>query len=227
MKTLLTASFLFVFGYLSAQECEVYIPTQPGTTLSYNSYNAKDKLESQMTQKLVSVDNTAEGTLYKVHSEVKPEKGDPTAVDLTYKCVGDKFYFDMNSFMDENMKKSMGDAQVKMTMDEMSIPFGAAPGTTLDDGKLTMEVVSESPIKMTIQTLITDRKVLAKESVTTPAGTYDCLKISQTIVSDMGIMKVTVKSVDWYSKNVGLVKSETFSKADKLMSKMLLTAFKQ
>jgi hypothetical protein len=226
MRTFFVGALLFVASLNYAQECEVYIPSSVGTTLEYKNYDGKGKLISQTSQKLVSVDNTAEGTLYKIHSEVKPEKGDPTAVDLVYKCVGDKFYFDMNSFVTEDLKKSMGESQVKMTIDDMNIPFGASPGTVLDDGKVTMEVISESPIKMNFIVSITDRKVLAKESVTTAAGTFDCIKIGQTVITDMGIMKVTIKSTDWYSRNLGLVKSESFSKSDKPMAKMELTAVK-
>jgi hypothetical protein len=52
-------------------------------------------------------------------------------------------------------------------------------------------------------------KVLARENLTTPAGTFDCLKIESSItVTAMGQVQ-NMKTTSWISAGVGTVKMET------------------
>jgi len=75
-------------------------------------------------------------------------------------------------------------------------------------------------MNMTIS--ITNRKVEAVENVTTPAGTFECYKISYDIATKM-MINVKMKGTEWYAKNVGLVKSESYNNDGKLMGSNLLT----
>ena len=68
-------------------------------------------------------------------------------------------------------------------------------------------------MSMTIK--VTDRMVLAKESVTTPAGTWDCYKITSKTSSSTMVGKMAMKlpgssneSTIWFAQSVGMVKSE-------------------
>jgi len=79
---------------------------------------------------------------------------------------------------------------------------------------------------MNITIAITNRKVEAVENVTTPAGTFECYKISYDIDTKM-MFTVKVKGVEWYAKNVGLVKSESYSTDGKLMGSNLLVGVKK
>jgi hypothetical protein len=220
-KWYLTLAAVMVSAGLWAQDCDVYIPVKEGTTLTYKTFNAKGKEESSTKQTLVSKTQTTAGTEFLIKQEVKNDKELLTG-DLKYICDGTRFIFDMNSFVDKKTLESYKDAKMEMTIDNVDMPVGVKPGTALKDGSVKMTVVSDSPIQIGIKTLITERKVEAIENITTPAGTFECLKITQVITTDMGIAKLTIKSVDWISKNVGTVKSEAYSKAGKLMSSMVL-----
>lgn len=206
---------------ISAQDCDLYIPVEEGTTLTYKITNDKGKETSSIKQTLITKAETPTGTEFLIQQDVKNDK-DVLTNTLKYKCEGNRFLFDMNSFIDKKTLESYKDMKVEMTIDEVDIPIGVTAGTTLKDGSIIMKVVSEGPIQMSIKTLITNRKVEAIETITTPAGTFECLKLTQTITTDMGMAKVTIKTVDWISKNVGTVKSESYSKAGKLTSTMTL-----
>jgi hypothetical protein len=71
---------------------------------------------------------------------------------------------------------------------------------------------------------ITERVVESIESITTPAGTFDCIKVSskQRIKN---IIAYEMHIVEWISKGTGLVKSETF-KGDKRKGYSELTAIR-
>ena len=66
-----------------------------------------------------------------------------------------------------------------------------------------------------------------KESVNTPAGTYECYVITQDNVSETMGVKQTMQSKLWLAEGVGMVKQETYNKKGDLMSKSELTSFKK
>jgi hypothetical protein len=71
-----------------------------------------------------------------------------------------------------------------------------------------------------------NRKVEAVENLTTPAGTFECYKISYDIATKM-MVNVKAKATEWYSNGVGMVKSETYSTDGKLIGSNVLTALKK
>ncbi len=60
---------------------------------------------------------------------------------------------------------------------------------------------------------VTDRKVEAKEAVTTTAGTWDCYKISfkSKMVIKMTVIGIplNLSGTEWYAPGVGVIKTES------------------
>lgn len=71
--------------------------------------------------------------------------------------------------------------------------------------------------------IITFRKSEANKSTTTPAGTFDCFKISYDSEIKAGL-KMTVKGVEWVAKNIGVVRSESYDKNGKLTGYTVMSA---
>ena len=69
-----------------------------------------------------------------------------------------------------------------------------------------------------------NRKVAGNESVTTPAGTFDCYVITYDSEAKMGF-KMTSSNKLWLSEGFGMVKQETYNKKGALIGKSVLTAF--
>jgi hypothetical protein len=72
---------------------------------------------------------------------------------------------------------------------------------------------------------ITDRKVEGKESVTTPAGTFECMKISYNTHSQMMIANTQFTNVEYLSKDSGAVRTETYRSNGNLVSYTILTKY--
>ncbi len=68
--------------------------------------------------------------------------------------------------------------------------------------------------------------VVARESVTTPAGTFDCFKIESEMSSKAMLQTTRMKTISWLAEGVGTVKSETYDNRDRLQSSMELVAKK-
>jgi len=62
----------------------------------------------------------------------------------------------------------------------------------------------------------------AEENIETPAGTYNCLKITYNIRSQYGFLSDNRSVVDWHNKELGTVRSESFNKKGKLIGYSVL-----
>ena len=94
-------------------------------------------------------------------------------------------------------------------------------GQSLPDGFLDMDMKMESGISANIKLEITNRKVKAKESVTTPAGTWEAYKISYSskVLIKMGLgIPMKIESTEWFVPDFGVVKTESKSGKSELLS---------
>lgn len=220
ISTLLLAQVSFTY----AQNCRAYIPYDKGTKTELTNYNKKGKVEGIISQEITEVEHTGDNSIFSMHQKViDPKSNDVTFEnDMTFRCEGGTFYIDMNGYLDQKQMEAYSDMEVKLSMDEMDIPSSYTAGQKLKDGKIEMEVIGgPMPIRMLVS--IINRKVEGEEQLTTPAGTFDCVKISQDIVTK-SIITMTISSVEWYAEGVGVVRSETLRKG-KLTGYSELTKF--
>jgi len=79
---------------------------------------------------------------------------------------------------------------------------------------------------MDMATHIKNREVIGKETITTPAGIFDCYVISYNIDlnTNMG-MSQSNSAKQWIAEGVGMVKQEDYNKKGEITSSSLLTSF--
>ncbi|TKG90405.1 hypothetical protein EYV94_23660 [Puteibacter caeruleilacunae] len=212
----------------SAQKCKVYIPTEEGTELVFHNYDKKGKQVATISQKLVSVEEKMDGTYYTLHQKIDgPDYQEAIEMDLKFKCTGEEFIFDMNSFVNQQQMAGMGgDTQMKVSMDAITIPSNIKAGMKLDDGFITLEFQT-GPVKMKSTTRISNREVGSEDEIETPAGKFKAFKISSEIESQFSMVKVRAKEVAWYVEGIGAVKTESYSKKGKLMGSTVLASIKK
>lgn len=217
---------IFLGKIIIAQNCEAYFPMEEGAYLEMKSYDDKDKLTGTskytVLQKNVTPDRIS--ITARVESYDKDDK-ELMSTDLEMYCENDIFYIDMRRFLDEETMKSFEGMEVSMESENMEIPANLQVGQMLNDASITMTMGSGGMTMFSMKVYITNRKVEANEEITTPAGTFNCFKLSYDIETKM-MMKVTSRSVDWVAKDVGTVRSETYNSKGKLTGYTLLTDIK-
>jgi hypothetical protein len=127
----------------------------------------------------------------------------------------------------------MKDMDISMEASFVEIPSDLSAGQSLPDGKIVIKMSQKgtSEVFSTTTITITNRKVEGKQSVTTPAGTFDTWKISSTMkmetVLTMGMKMpgATVNSVEYYNKEAGTVKTEQLNKKGEVETYSLLTKY--
>lgn len=227
MKKLLfiIAFYTLTIIHVSAQ-CNSFYPIKEGKYWELENYSAKNKFTGKTTQEITSLKENSNGFEATMATKIFNDKGkEVSKADLQIICDKGTIIMDMRNFISQEQIKSFSSVQTKIETENLEFPDKLTAGQTLKDGSITISSVDSSlPMKMTF--IISDRKVEGKESITTPAGTFDCYKISNriTVQNQMGInMTFKMTSRDWISEKVGMVKTETYNNKDVLTAYTILT----
>lgn len=212
-----------------SQDCAEIIPLKPGTQMEIKNYNAKDQLQGTSQMKIISKTSTAAGYTVSVVVESSDEKGKNVMKNsLSFRCEKGVFYWDLNDMMKGAIPsgKGMENMTFKISGTELKFPAKLAAGQKLDDSEISIAMESGGMTMMTINMHFVNRKVEALEKITTPAGTFNCYKITYDI-ENKGMFSTTMHQVDWMAEGIGMVKTQSFDQKNKLQSYSLLTGFKE
>lgn len=225
MRNLIYVVVLLAFSGNGFAQCNEFYQFKEGSEWEMESYDAKGKLSGTNRQKVISYQGSSNSFTAKVHSTVMDKKGKEVMQgDLDFKCQDGTMIIDMRNFINEEQMKAFQNYEMQMQGENLEVPNTISVGQTLKDGSITM-TAANSPIPMNMSVSITDRKVVGKESITTPAGTFDCYKITSnsTVKTKMAIgMTIEFSTIEWLAPKVAVVKSESYRKG-KLQGYSLLT----
>jgi len=211
---------------LKAQDCVYYFPTTEGASVETSSYDATGKHTGINIQRVVKKEEGGNQMKLSVANENYDVKGSKkTTTTLEYACRGGEFHVDMKRFIDPAIFAQYQNMDISFSSSDYIIPRAFVPGQSLDEVYVTMTVKNNGISIMNLKVRIFNRKVDAVETIKTNMGNYECYKVTYDVETDMGIT-VKSKGAEWYTKNVGVVKSETYDASGKLMGSTLLTKFK-
>jgi hypothetical protein len=227
-QLLLIAIFCYSsIATLIAQDCPMYYPDKENTQMEYKQYDKKGGLSGSSIQKITGIKKLPGSTEITVNAESFDAKGKSLGkVDLKARCEGGVFFVDMTNYMGPQSSEDYKDMEMSVEGGNLEMPSSMKAGDLLKDGDLKMSFSSGGMTIMNMSVSITNRKVEAVENLTTPAGTYECYKISYDITTKTMGIGAKMKGVEWYAKNTGMIKSETYSKDGKLQGSTVLEALK-
>ena len=127
--------------------------------------------------------------------------------------------------MNSEQMQSMQTMEMKIDASNIAYPTAPNVGDKLDDAKVTIQASTSGVQTINMTTTITDRTIDATEELTTPAGSYSCMVISQSSNVTFSFVNKTFKSKDWYVAGFGVVRSESYKENGKLVSYTLLTKY--
>ncbi|NNC35661.1 MAG: hypothetical protein HKO09_12360, partial [Croceitalea sp.] len=198
-KSIITAIlFLFIAYPLKAQNCSRFYPMNEGTTFQITMYDKKDKVSGVMDY----VIKEASGNTATMYYEMQDEKGKMlTSSEYDITCSDDGVTIDFSSMMSPEIMGQYEDMEVEMSGTDLLYPNNLSTGQTLPDADVLM-TIKMPPMNMKMNMNFFNRKVEGKESVTTPAGTFDCYVITYDSEAKMGI-KMTSRNKLWLSEGYG------------------------
>lgn len=210
-------------------DCDTYYPLNKGVTWTYQEFDKKGKLTSTNTTVVEDVIQSDSKTEFKIkaisNSENAKKDEVPTENTFTYICENGVLKIDMSTLIPQETKDSFSEMEVSIEQSEILIPSSLSVGQKLDDASIKMVVTSNGMTMMTMIINITNRKIEKMEDVTTGAGSYNCALMTYDMDTKMGFMKINTSTKEWYSSEVGIVKSESYDKNGKLTNSRLLSAY--
>lgn len=227
MKKSIRLLFLYLaFAPVStwAQEC-MGVLLKEGSGYEMISYDGKGKENGRMIYRVEEVSEEGPTTVIMMHLEAFDKKGDPS-FKSTYKlnCTGSEMRVDASAMIGEDQRKSFEAFDMKFTSEDIVYPNNLSIGQDLPDGAMH-GVGSTGPMSITTDMTMTNRKVVGKETLTVPAGTFETYKIT----SDMNISTKTVMNIKFDFQTVSYrakdvlwdIKSETYRKGKLIGSTVL------
>ena len=214
----------FAFNTYAQNNCQPYLPANKGDVWEISTYSPKDKLTGKITYELLHKVVQGDETIYKVKNVSYDKKG-KEIFENTFeaKCRDGVFEFDMAILISGEMMQSYNNMDLEVSGSSLEMPsFENKVGTNLKDGTLDMKIGADGAMPINMSINMTNRKIEAKEQMTTDAGTFDCIVMSQNIKTKM-IINIETTSKEWYAENIGLVRSESYNKKGKLTGYSVLT----
>ncbi len=224
IKNLVLGIFILGTALLSGQNCSQYYPMEEGVTMEYTSFNGKGKKEGTIAYKVIEVEDNGNSSTARLEMNYKDAKGDEIFNSgYSYTCSGNIVTIDYESLLSNQMLEQFGEMDMEVTGTDIELPNDLGVGQELEDANINI-TISMSGMTMKSSVEMVNRKVEKKESVTTPAGTFDCFVLYSENRTKMMVSSTTMSSRLWLAEGVGMVKQESYNKKGKLMSSSVLSA---
>ncbi|MEO5562556.1 MAG: hypothetical protein ABIR18_03955 [Chitinophagaceae bacterium] len=206
----------------SSQNCNYYY-LQDGKTAEITFYTKKGDESGKGVYAMSSVNKTGSVTTGIVKSDVYNKKGKVVGTGTNnIKCDNGILMVDLKAFISPEQSEQIK-ADAKASNVYLAYPASMKAGDALPDGKMNIDIEQNNGMKTNVDVKITDRKVEAQESVTTPAGTWNCYKItyhSAIKIAVMGIgIPIKADVTEWFAPNFGVVKTESSKGATTVLTK--------
>lgn len=227
MRTvLLCLAFFSLLSTKGVSQCSnPYFQLKSGTFMATENYDDKGKLLGRAESRVTELTETADGfdaiISYKVF-----DKKDKIISEGSYKCEcsNGEIRIEMKAFVPQESMQAYKDMEVEIISEDLQLPAVLAVGQELPDANFQLKTTN-SPVPMNMTFNMTDRKVEGKESITTPLGTFDCLKISSNTQSKMVMVNMNFKTIQYMAEKYGAVKTESYKSNGTLTGYTILTKF--
>jgi len=200
-KIALIIALLLMTFKLLAQDCSQYMYMKKNRIIESTCYDEKGNILRKVISTVADVSTTNGTTTANVVSEYFDKSGKADGKkNISYKCNGGKFIMDMGSNTPQQ-------GNVKLNVSSMEYPAGMKVGDHLNSVTSQMEEKIGGTTSMGTSQI--DRTVVAKETVTTTAGTWNSFKIinkTTTMIKGYKMAPFTSESTEWYVPNFGIVK---------------------
>jgi hypothetical protein len=172
----------------------------------------KGKASTKLVYTISDVKKSGSNFTSTVNSELFDMKGRSIAKGMNLiKCTGGVMMMDLKMFIPTTQQQQMGMETSSDAIAYIEYPANMKVGDALQDGNFKMDFKNNAGLNGSISVEITNRKVNGKESVTTPAGTWECFRITYHSKTNMKLLlniPFNADVTEWYAPGFGVVKSE-------------------
>ena len=218
MKRFMMFAALILFS-MAAVAQEYQVMPEPGKKMSYevNAVTPMGVTRMYVTQILEKTDDGK----YIVNSSASTAEGvEGQQSSLTYSIADGEYVISVKEVLADQLAQMGGNLEIFEATD-LHYPVALSENSELKPATMRIKVnIQGMDMDMTIS--IKERKTTSTEEITTPAGTFTCLKMTEKqVISLMGQEQVSEVTY-WYGKGIGLVKQATVAMGGMVSTELLL-----
>lgn len=220
------AILVSVAADLMGQEPAPYFCNVADTVLEYIRTTSEGDVKWYHTMRIGTVNETGnraqiDYTSHILNHKHKPYYGDEPA-ELSASITNGMVTLDVAESVAAVFRTMLpSGARITSSGGESSLPSDMVPGDVLPDVYASVKALG-----LTMKITVTERNVLRNETLSTPAGTFDCVVIRERKVEKgMGRNRHTIADT-WYSRGVGMVRHDTYSPELELQTSEVLTVIR-
>lgn len=230
-KLFIVAVLLCIITVAVGQDCKNYYYLLNNAEVEMTISDAQGSPAGKTLYKVTTVNKEGSDMVSDFTSTFLDKSGkEVTSGQGKFKCSGGVAFIDMKMNMPSMPQLKDMKMEAKTTDAFLTYPAGLAIGQALPDGRFEMES-NANGMEMQMALSVRDRKVAGKEKVTSPAGSWDCYKITARMEIQMKIMgmgvPISLETTEWFAPGFGQVKTASHDKNGKLMGGTLITALKK
>ena len=187
-----------------------YFLDRTGVTLEYVRTSVADgKFTWRHSVTITGVTETGTHTRYSSESVFTKQNGKP----LYRSAVIETTLVDRNS---QDLSFDLGEAmasyvKARIGLNATSTSVLSVLPATLEPGDTLQSVAAYTKVgPLTYNVKVNERKVLRRETVSVPAGTFDCIVVSENRAETGPGHNRHVTNITWYSKGIGYVRHDTY-----------------
>ncbi len=219
-KGLLLIIALFTTLSLLAQE--PYFCTRPGTKLYYERHKANStKLLQTTLFEIESNQATEEGQVIQYAVTMSKANGSELyggrAIQSTLIAPNGELKLNFGETAKIFLKNMLSRTKVEATESWALLPADIQPGDSLADTHCTVTVAG-----LHAYFHLTERRVLRRETITTPAGTFDCMVVREHKEEDAPFHHPDNWQDNYYVPGIGYVRHDKYDKNMRLLESEVL-----
>lgn len=226
LRALLLAMLTLAAAEMAGQENAPYFCYKANTTLEYTRTTAEGEVKWYHTMAIKEAHTNGDSTIVNYTSYIENNKHKPYYGKQPAKLIATITKQGTTLNIAESVAALFrtlfpGNTRITSTGGESTLPSNMVPGNTLPDIHSSVKALG-----MTLKITVTQRQVLRSETITTPAGTYNCTVIRETkLEKGMGRNRHTIADT-WYSKGIGMVRHDTYNLNLELQTSEILTSIR-
>ncbi|QJB33764.1 hypothetical protein HF324_21465 [Chitinophaga oryzae] len=221
---------LLVAGSLSAQDCGGYYYLLNNAQVEMTVFDGSNAPIGKTLYKVSNVRKEATGTASDFTATVFDKSDNMiTTSQGSFKCTGDGVAIDMKVGMPSLSQLKDLKMEAKTTNVFLNYPANMQAGQELKGGTFEM-AGNMGGMEVGVAYTVNNRKVMGKEKITTPAGSWNCFKISYNLSFKMQMLGNSVPmeltATEWFAPGFGVVKTISYREGKEAGSTMI-TSFKK
>ena len=225
MKSFLISLFIIASQLaVFAQDCMTSEYLKKGTKWEVTNQDKKGKTTGIVKYEVLNSSQTGGQYIWEIKVATFDKKGEPLNEGSSeIICENGIYKMDMSQMMPPETMQSLKDLEVEIESTTINFPRGEDVETQLEDAYIVIATSAAMGL-MDMKMTISNRKIEGIETITTEAGTFKCLKITQDNKIENKMMSRKYRTVSWFLPGFGVIKTESYDQKENLMGTSTLSS---